>query len=348
MRVGVIPESAYEQMGVWAGEVPTPVLETLNGLMVVRALVAVCRLGLLDTLKDGPLTAAEAARRAGTAPMPTQRLLDVIVSQHYLRREGERFALTPAARRWLLADSPDSVRDYLLWRHYEWEWIARLDEHVRTGEAMLGRPDLDDEGWRTYQRAMRCLARLGSAEIAARTPMPAGATTLLDIGGAHGFLSVSFCRRYPALTAVVLELPEAIKASASLLAEEGMGDRVVHRPGSGLADDLGEACWDAVVTSNVVHHFTADECIALTTRVARALKPGGVFAVIDFSRPTEGQAMGQTSALLDLYFSMTSVSGAWTADEIAGWQRGAGLRPRKAIRMRRGAGSVIQAAFRPA
>lgn len=344
MRVGAIPENLFEQVGLWAGEVPTPVIEALNGLLVVRALVATCRLGLLDTLRDGPLPGPEVARRAGTSPLPTRRLLDVLVSLRYLHREGDRFSLTPLARRWLLADSPESVRDYLLWRHYEWDWVSRLDDHVRTGACMLGRPDLDDEGWRTYQRAMRCLSRLGAGEVAARTPVPSGARDLLDIGGAHGHQSVAFCRRHPGLRAVVLDLPEAVKASTPLLAEEGLGDRVVHRPGNALQDDLGDACWDVVITSNVLHHFTAEECVRLTRAVARALRPGGVFAVVDFSRPTPREVMGQTSALLDLYFSMTSVSGAWTADEVAAWQRDAGLRPHRAIRLRRGAGSIIQAA----
>ncbi len=348
MRVGLIPESAFEQMGLWSGEVPTPVLETFNGLLAVRSLMAVCRLGLLDVLADGPLSSEEVARRAGTAPMPTRRLLDVVASQRYLVREGDAYALTPAARRWLLAGSPDSVRDYLLWRYYEWEWVSRLEDHVRTGSCMLGRPELDEQGWDTYQRAMRGLARLGATEIAARTPFPRGASTMLDIGGAHGFLSVAFCRRHAGLKAVVLELPEAVQASAPLLAEEGMGDRVVHRAGDALADDLGEACWDVVVTSSVVHHFTAEECASLARRVARSLKVGGVFAVIDFSRPDVPGGKGQTSALMDLYFGMTSVSGAWSADQIAAWQRDAGLVPRKPLKLRRGAGSVIQAAVRRA
>jgi cyclopropane fatty-acyl-phospholipid synthase-like methyltransferase len=347
MRIGLIPESAFEQLGLWSGEVPTPVLESFNGLMMVRSLMAVCRLGLLEALADGPLSSEEVARRAGTSPMPTRRLLDVVASLRYLSREGEAYALTPAARRWLLAGSPESVRDYLLWRYYEWDWVARLEDHVRTGSSMVGRPELNEEGWRTYQRAMLGLARLGSNEIAARTSVPRGAAAMLDIGGAHGFLSVAFCRRHPGLKAVVLELPEAVQASAPLLAEEGMGDRVVHRAGDALVDDLGEACWDVVVTSSVVHHFTAQECGDLTRRVARALKPGGVFAVIDFSRPDVPGGKGQTTALMDLYFGMTSVSGAWTADQIATWQREAGLVPRKPLRLRRGAGSVIQAAVRP-
>jgi SAM-dependent methyltransferase len=335
-------------MGLIAGEVPNPVIETFNGLLMVRSLVAACRLEILDTLAEGPLSAIDVASRAGTSPVPTERLLDVLVSLRYVRRKGDTFELLPVARRWLLKDSPDSVRDYVLWRHYEWEWISRLDDHVRTGASILGRGALDDDAWQLYQRAMRCLANLGSPEIAARTPVPQGATTMLDIGGAHGHLSATFCRRHPAMKAVVLELPEAIQASAPLLASENLGDRVVHRAGDARTDDFGDACWDLVVASNIVHNLTSDQCTSLTVRVARSLKPGGVFAIIDFTRPTSERATGQTPALMDLYFSLTSVSGAWSIEEMAHWQQTAGLKPYKALRMRRGAGSVIQAAKRPA
>ena len=34
-----------------------------------------------------------------------------------------------------------------------------------------------------------------------------------------------------------------------------MGDRVVHRAGDALADDLGEAQWDFIYIAQLVHHF---------------------------------------------------------------------------------------------
>jgi hypothetical protein len=47
-----------------------------------------------------------------------------------------------------------------------------------------------------------------------------------------GYFSVAICRRYPELRATVLDLPEAIKHAAPLLAKEGMRDRVSHRAGN--------------------------------------------------------------------------------------------------------------------
>jgi hypothetical protein len=47
-------------------------------------------------------------------------------------------------------------------------------------------------------------------------------------------------------------------------------------------------------------------------------------------------------ALLEFYFVLTSQSGTWTPEEMAGWQREAGLDPRRPIRFRTMPGGGIQ------
>jgi SAM-dependent methyltransferase len=142
------------------------------------------------------------------------------------------------------------------------------------------------------------------------------------------------CRRYPQLSAVVLDLPSAVHHAAPLLAAEGMGERVTHRAGDALVDDLGTAEWDLVYVSQLLHHFDEATNREFVRRAARALKPGGMFVVLELIRPRTPGDGGQTGALLDLYFALTSRSGTWSVEEIAGWQRDAGLAPRTPIHMR--------------
>jgi len=42
---------------------------------------------------------------------------------------------------------------------------------------------------------MRNLAGLAAGEVTERFPMPPGARDMLDIGGSHGYFSVSLCRK---------------------------------------------------------------------------------------------------------------------------------------------------------
>ena len=145
---------------------------------------------------------------------------------------------------------------------------------------------------------------------------------------------------------MVLDLPPAVEAAAPLLEAEGMGDRVVHRAGDALRDDLGDEDWDVVMIVQLVHHFSDEQNRELAARVARALRPGGVYAVMDAFRPkTPGEA-GQVGAMLEFYFALTSQSGTWTPEEMADWQRSAGLAPKRPIRFRTTPGAGIQAAVK--
>jgi SAM-dependent methyltransferase len=111
-----------------------------------------------------------------------------------------------------------------------------------------------------------------------------------------------------------------------------MGERVVHRPGNALTDDLGTEAWDVIFVSSLVHHFDDATNRALAKRIARALRPGGVFVIQELNRPASPSHAGQIGALLDLYFAVTSRSGTWSFAEMADWQREAGLEPLKPVR----------------
>jgi 2-polyprenyl-3-methyl-5-hydroxy-6-metoxy-1,4-benzoquinol methylase len=195
---------------------------------------------------------------------------------------------------------------------------------------------------------MRAMTAAFSREGVRRMPIPKGARDMLDIGGSHGLYSVALCRRHEGLRSTILDLPDAVDKAAPLLAAEGMGERVVHKAGDALSEDLGEEAYDLVLIAQLVHHFSAEQNAELARRVARALRPGGVYAILDALRAPSASTAGQVPALLEFYFALTSASGTWTPEEMANWQREAGLRPRRPIRFREVPGAGIQAGQKPA
>jgi SAM-dependent methyltransferase len=225
--------------------------------------------------------------------------------------------------------------------------MGRTEEYVRSGEPLEIHDVMTGDQWDLYQRGMRSLAGAFASEGAKRMPMPSNPRDMLDIGGSHGYYSVSLCRRHPDLRAVVLDLPAAVEKAAPILAAEGMGDRVVHRAGNALEDDLGADAYDLVIASQLVHHFSDAENRDLAKRVARALRPGGIYAIFESFRPRAPKDAGQIAALLEFYFALTSQSGTWTPEEMATWQREAGLEPKGPIRFRTAPGVGIQAATKP-
>lgn len=334
MKLSVSGETAAERLAIALGLAPVPLVDTHMSFLRARAIMVATKLGIFDALAAGPLAAEAVAARCSTSTFATTKLLNALVACGYLRATKGAYALTARARTWLLADSPQSVRDKVLFEFYEWTIVEGTEAFMRTGRADDLHLSPDEERWAAYQRAMRVLSRLAAPEIVRRTPMPAGATRMLDIGGSHGAIPAAMCRRYPALSAVVLDLPAAVRHAAPLLAAEGLGARVVHREGDARVEDLGAGEWDLVYISQLLHHFDEPTNRALMRRVAHALKPGGCVAVVELVRPAAPGASGQVGALLDLYFALTSRSGTWSGAEIMAWLRDAGLESPREMRLR--------------
>lgn len=198
----------------------------------------------------------------------------------------------------------------------EWNWWEHCEEYVRTGRPLQVHQTMTDEERGVYQRGMRSGIEVPAEWVARKLPLPRGARAMLDVGGNHGYFSVALCRRHPQLTATILDLPEAVRHAAPLLASEGMGDRVQHRVGDVLTEDLGTDAYDLVFMSAVVHHFDDTTNRQLMQRIARALRPGGVVAIWEPARQERGGKIRQIGALLDLFFGFFSEAGTWSADEI--------------------------------
>ncbi len=335
MRLGVIPESAFERLALALGLVPTPLMDTLIAMLLARTVMVATKVGVFEAMAAAPLSSSEIAARCRTDPAATETLLDALVGADYLRRfDKNRYSLAPAARKWLLKDSAVSLHDNMLFRFLEWEIAGTYEEFIRTGVPLdIHRNITSGRNWGIYQRGLRSLSAITGAEVARRTPVPSAARDLLDIGGSHGYNSVVLCRRHPRLRAVVLDLPDAIAQAAPILAAERMGDRIVHRAGNALTDDLGTEAWDVVFIAQLVHHFDDAQNRELARRVARALRPGGVFVIQDVIRTASTRTL-QTGGLLHLFFAVTSQANTWSYEQMADWQRQAGLQPAKPIRFR--------------
>ena len=345
MRLGVVPENPLEWIALRLGRVPTPLVDTHLAVAWARTLLVATRAGVFEALDGAPLGADAVAERCGLEPSATRRLLDALTGMGTLRPGGgERYRLSRGARRWLTRGSAHEVVDKVLFAFDEWGFIQHYDHYLR-GRAPLDMhallaaglaPDpgpvatvADADVYARYQAGLRALAGVSSREVARVTPVPRGATRLLDVGGAHGRFAAALLRRHPRLRATVLDLPAAVEASAEALAAEGLGERLEHRVGDVLETDLGEGTWDVVLASQFTHHLDGETNRTLARRVARALAPGGVYVVQDLVRPASPREArrARLGALLDLYFAAVSGAGTFTVTEMHGWFEAAGLAP---------------------
>jgi SAM-dependent methyltransferase len=87
------------------------------------------------------------------------------------------------------------------------------------------------------------------------------------------------------MCAIILDLEDAIKKAAPISGARRYGDRVQHRVGDALSDDLGIELYDLILISNLAHHFTNQQNRALIRRAAQALVSGGILVILEPIRP---------------------------------------------------------------
>ncbi|HET6768950.1 MAG TPA: class I SAM-dependent methyltransferase, partial [Chitinophagaceae bacterium] len=213
----------------------------------------------------------------------------------------------------------------------EWNWMARLEDYVRTGNTLQLHNSVNEKEWNLYQEGMRDLSVNAAKELAAKIPISRNATNMLDIGGSHGLYSIELCKKYPALKSTILELPGAMESASAIAKRYDTTGRVSYKAGNALEDDLGSEQYDLVMINNVVHHFTPEQNNALAQKVARALKRGGIFIIGEFIRAEKPGEGGVIASASGLYFSVISASGNWSLAEMESWQKNAGLKPEKPV-----------------
>lgn len=335
MRLGVIAETIIERLVLKSNVAPEPLLETQMAFSMARSIMVGVKLGLFEAVSDGARSAAYIAKTCATDPGATEKLLNALAGCGYFKFRNGAYRLTAKAKKWLLRRSPQNLCDKLLFQFYEWDMVEGYEAFVRSGKPMAGHEGMEgSDFWSSYQRGMRNLAGLAAGEVTNRFPMPPGARDMLDIGGSHGYFSVSLCRKHANLKSVVLDLPDAVAQAAPILAQEKMGERVTHRPGNVLTDELGEQSVDIAFMSQLVHHFTDEQNRDLMKKIARALRPGGVCVMLDSIRLQKPGDGSQTAGLLDLYFAMMSESGTWPIETMQDWLQSTGLKPLKPIWLR--------------
>jgi len=343
VRLALRGANPAEWLALRVGLVPAAAAEAWGGMAISGALIAAVRTGITACLADHPATAAEVAEDLGLDPLPTRLLLDCLRSAGHLTQRRGRYRLARSARRWLDPDSPVSVARYIAGATDYWPWWQDLDQTVRTGvKSGSHDADPDDPYWRRYITGQLELARLSAAEVARKLPLPRRPRAVLDIGGGHGWYSAQLCRRYPRLTATVLDLPGSAAIGRELIAAQGLSERVRFRDGDATTADLGTG-YDAVLCFNLLHHLAPADVTGLFERAHAALAPGGTLAVLDVFADPGRRATAQADALA-LFVYLSSGSRVAAPRELSGWLGDAGFGPPKTIRVLRIPGLTLKIA----
>jgi hypothetical protein len=325
MKYGAIAENKLEEQMLSSPKAPRALFDTFLPLVQARAIIAGVRLGVFEALRDGGHSCEELGQSLSLDVEALELVLRMLVGADYLVRQGDRYALSEAARQTLLDGARARVVAYVGLDEMKWDWLGHTNSVIRTGRGIDQHRVLDNPAnWATYQAAMLEVARGQAPLVADLVPVKPGAQKLLDIGGSHGLYGACICRANPPMRSTVLDLPDAVEQSRQLAQAEGLNDVVTHQVGDALADDLGDG-HDVVFLGNILHHFTPEQIEGLLSRIRRALSPGGTVAIWELRRPAPDDPPDIMGDGYALFFRVTSTARCYTTGEYIDWLNTAGF-----------------------
>ena len=320
---------------------PQPDIDQIAyGFMGSKSLFAALRVGIFDAIDsvDGPATFKDIEAACEINGERLKTLLSACVALKLIRRHidengNDLFHLPKASSKQLVRKSRQYWGDYLSMQvdGQFYNRLADIDNTIKYGtEASHGYEawfDSDPDAAKNYTRAQHNGSLATAYALHKRLPELATeypSMRMLDVGGGSGAFSIVTARVVQDATAVVLDLPNVIETTKSIISEEeeSVGNRVstlalsATDPGS-WENVVEDESFDVVLLSYVSGSIPSDALEGLYSNAFRALKPGGKAIIHDFFIDNDGR--GPPNAAL------------WALAHISVNPAGMGLIPKRVI-----------------
>ncbi|MEU3601167.1 methyltransferase [Streptomyces sp. NPDC006798] len=278
------------------------------GTMAAQTLRAAVRLRVVELIGDEPRPSDEIAAEAGTAPLPTLRLLRALAGLGLLREHSPGvFSATPAGTL-LDPGHPQSLTafvksftDPLMTRAWE-----RLDDSVRTGEIAFDQifgtdffghlarhPELSAD----FNTAMSQASRATAAVLPGAYDF-GRFSRVTDVGGGDGTLLAAVLTGHPGLAGAILDTAEGLADADRNLTEQGVRDRAELLTGD-FFRTVPEGS-DLYLMKSVLHDWTDDQVVTILTHCRTALPPEGRILIVEPILPEVVDPAAGTPYLSDL------------------------------------------------
>lgn len=318
MRYGIKPTNPLEWFALKTGKAPLPIVDTILPLIQARALMAAATTGVMRSLAKSPRSVLALASELSLDADCLSLVLRVLESMSYTTRVGNEWSLSPMGQRHFGADAIESYQAFVEYGPAQWNFIANLDQVLRTGRGIDFHDNQTPGEWKLYQRSMLENAKASAWFIVKNTPVPAGANSCLDIAGSHGCVGGLLCQQHPTMRSTVLDRPEALATACELGRGEPWYPFVTFQEGDLLTADFGRDR-DVVILSNILHHFGVKKNLEILKRVRESLKPNGVISIFEVETPEPDDRPEAGGDGFALYFRITSTSSCFRAKDYLDW-----------------------------
>jgi 2-polyprenyl-3-methyl-5-hydroxy-6-metoxy-1,4-benzoquinol methylase len=310
---------------------PALIFGTVQGYQRVYALKAAVDLDLFTAIAKGSHTAAEIATACNAAERGVRILCDALVVMGFLTKAVNHYSLTSDTAFFLDSRAPAYLgRAFKFLMHpVQLAHFEQLGAAVRKG----GTPDdqgtlaADDPIWIEFAKGMapmmvpaaQAMAGLLGAELGSRPRVK-----ILDIAASHGLFGITVALKLPQAEVYALDWANVLEVAKENAAKHGLAGRYHLLPGSAFDVDYG-AEFDAILITNLLHHFEPAANEKMLKKAHAALNPGGQVVILEFV-PNDDRVSPPVPAMFSLTMLGSTPQGdAYTLAEYGTMCRNAGL-----------------------
>lgn len=303
---------------------PAPIFDCFTAYQKTAAMQAAVDIGLFSAIAAGHKTAAAMAKACDASERGVRVLADYWTVNGLLTKSGDNYKLTPETAMFLDRKSPaylGGVMGFLngpIKPHFE-----RLTQSIRHGGCESGSTvEAEYDGWISFAEEMGAMMFPSAGAIAELLGPVSGRA--LDVAAGHGLFGIVLAQKNPGLCVVALDWPKVVAIAKQRADKMGVGDRVSTIAGDAFTVDL-QGPYDAILLTNLLHHFNPERCIVLLKRLRAALRPGGKLVTLEFV-PNADRVAPPMSATFPLVMLATTAAGdAYTFAELEQMFRAAGF-----------------------
>jgi hypothetical protein len=317
---------------------PSQIMHVGSGFWASKTLLTAVELELFTQLGSGSMTGTEIGERLGLRSRAVYDFLDTLLALGFLERDGDgpeaRYRNTVDTATFLDKTSPTYIGGILeMFNARLFGFWNGLTDALRTGEPQneiksTGKPVFDElyadpARLEQFMQAMSGIS-LGNFHALAERFDFSKYSTVCDIGGATGQLSIILANRHSHLRCTSFDLPVVAPIADRSIAAAGLTGRVATAAGDFMVDPLPSA--DVITMGMILHDWNLDRKKHLIRAAYDALPEGGAFIAIenfiDDARRENAFALMMSLNMLIEFGDAFDFTGA----EFADWCREAGFR----------------------
>jgi ubiquinone/menaquinone biosynthesis C-methylase UbiE len=303
---------------------PAPIFDCFTAYQKTAAMQAAVDIGLFSSIASGASTVPAIAMACSASPKGVRVLCDYWTVHELLTKSGDTYQLTPLAATFLDRASPAYFGGALGFLNGPiTPFFARLTEAVRNGGCeTAGTVAPGHDGWVAFANEMGAMMYPTAQAIAKLLGPVSG--RVLDVAAGHGLFGIVLAQQNPDAQVTALDWPKVLEVASKNAARRGVGQRYSTIAGDAFTVDL-KGPYDVILLTNLLHHFSAEECIGLLKRLRAALRPGAKLVTLEFV-PNDDRVTPPMSATFPLVMLATTAKGdAYTFAELDKMFRTAGF-----------------------